>query len=216
MPGKVTVVLPTLIASEATTKNQLPDIDIIMFQMSCGMAKGTSSCQNRIQALSLVLARGFFQLSRHCAQRLVKAERHVPSLAGENRKDRSEFGAEHAPGREAHEKHDGNRNESENWHRLQNVEQRHQEPFGGSAFRGKRRVGKGEDERQHHRNQHAQRGARGIFREIAWIERGRLPLQFGQWYEKIPACLGEKNQKPEDQENGENVPSAEQTGPAAN
>ena len=52
MPGKVTVVLPTLIASEATTKNQLPDIDIIMFQISCGVAKGTSSRQNRIQALS--------------------------------------------------------------------------------------------------------------------------------------------------------------------
>jgi len=34
----VTVVLPTLIASDATTKNQLPDIDIIMFQISGGMA----------------------------------------------------------------------------------------------------------------------------------------------------------------------------------
>ena len=52
MPGNVTVVLPTLIASEATTKNQLPDIDIIMFQMSCGMAKGTSRRQNLIHALS--------------------------------------------------------------------------------------------------------------------------------------------------------------------
>ena len=34
MPGSSTVVLPTLIASDATTKNQLPDMDIIMFQMS--------------------------------------------------------------------------------------------------------------------------------------------------------------------------------------
>ena len=48
MPGSVIVVLPTLIASEATTKNQLPDIDIIMFQMSCGMANGTSRRQKRI------------------------------------------------------------------------------------------------------------------------------------------------------------------------
>ena len=45
----ITVVLPTLITSEATTKNQLPDIDIIMFQMSCGIANGTSSRQNRIR-----------------------------------------------------------------------------------------------------------------------------------------------------------------------
>ncbi len=49
MPGSATVVCPTLIDSEATTKNQPPDIDIIMFQMSAGIANGTSSCQNRIQ-----------------------------------------------------------------------------------------------------------------------------------------------------------------------
>ena len=48
MPGSVTVVCPTLIASAATTKNQPPDIDIIMFQMSAGMAKGTSRRQKRI------------------------------------------------------------------------------------------------------------------------------------------------------------------------
>ena len=49
MPGSVTVVSPTLIASEATTKNQPPDMDIIMFQTSGGMANGTSSRQKRIQ-----------------------------------------------------------------------------------------------------------------------------------------------------------------------
>ena len=47
MPGSVTVVWPTLMASDATTKNQPPDIDIIMFQMSDGMAKGASIRQNR-------------------------------------------------------------------------------------------------------------------------------------------------------------------------
>jgi hypothetical protein len=41
-------------------------------------------------------------------------------------------------------------------------------------------------------------------------------LQFGQGLEKIPACFAEKNQKAKDQKNGENIPSAEQTGPAAN
>ena len=43
--------LPTAIASEATTKNQPPDIDIIMFQIRPGMAKGTSRRQKRCQAL---------------------------------------------------------------------------------------------------------------------------------------------------------------------
>src|SRR4029077_9805800 len=89
-------------------------------------------------------------------------------------------------------------------------------PFGGPAFCRKRRIGEGEDKRQHHGDQHAQRGARGVFRQIARIERGWLPLQFGQGLEKIPACFAEKNQKAKDQKNGENIPSTEQTGPAAN
>src|SRR6202000_1689277 len=49
MPGKVTVVLPPVMASEATTKNQPPDIDIIVFQIRPGIANGTSSRQNRCQ-----------------------------------------------------------------------------------------------------------------------------------------------------------------------
>src|SRR3979409_1600304 len=49
MPGSVTVVLPTVIASDATTKNQPPDIDIIVFQIRPGMANGTSSRQKRCQ-----------------------------------------------------------------------------------------------------------------------------------------------------------------------
>ncbi len=47
MPGSITVVSPTVIASDATTKNQPPDIDIIVFQMRPGAANGTSSRQNR-------------------------------------------------------------------------------------------------------------------------------------------------------------------------
>ncbi len=39
-------------ASETTTKNQPPDMDIIMFQMSAGMPNGTSRRQNRSHGLS--------------------------------------------------------------------------------------------------------------------------------------------------------------------
>src|SRR5579875_2436367 len=52
MPGRLNVVLPTEIASEAVTKNQPPDIDIIVFHTSPGTAKGTSSRQKRCQVLS--------------------------------------------------------------------------------------------------------------------------------------------------------------------
>lgn len=37
----------TEIASDATTKNQPPDIDIIMFHSSAGRAKGSSRRQKR-------------------------------------------------------------------------------------------------------------------------------------------------------------------------
>ena len=42
----------TEIASEATTKNQPPDIDIIMFQSRPGIAKGSSRRQKRCQGES--------------------------------------------------------------------------------------------------------------------------------------------------------------------
>ncbi|VWM15209.1 hypothetical protein BLA6992_05616 [Burkholderia lata] len=47
MPGSVMVWLPTVMASDATTKNQPPDIDIIMFQIRPGIENGTSSFQKR-------------------------------------------------------------------------------------------------------------------------------------------------------------------------
>src|SRR5208282_6290196 len=49
MPGSATCRSPTAMASEATTKNHPPDIDIIVFQMRPGMAKGTSRRQKRCQ-----------------------------------------------------------------------------------------------------------------------------------------------------------------------
>ncbi len=47
MPGSTTLVLPTVMVSEATTMNQPPDIDIMVFHTRPGMANGTSSRQKR-------------------------------------------------------------------------------------------------------------------------------------------------------------------------
>ena len=87
-PAARSVLLPTVIASAATMKNQLPDMLIIMFQMRPGMANGTSSRQKRSQPLKRKPARRFVEIARHRAQRLVEAERHVPGLRGEDREDR--------------------------------------------------------------------------------------------------------------------------------
>src|SRR5258707_11964423 len=51
IPGSLIDWLDTVIASDATTKNQPPETDIIMFQMRFGMACGTSRRQKRPQAV---------------------------------------------------------------------------------------------------------------------------------------------------------------------
>src|SRR5579884_1780790 len=52
MPGSVQVLSPSVIASEATTKNQPPDMESIVFQTRPGIAKGTSRRQKRCQKVS--------------------------------------------------------------------------------------------------------------------------------------------------------------------
>jgi len=47
-----TMAQPTAMASEATTKNHPPDIDIIVFQTKPGIANGTSSLQKRRHPVS--------------------------------------------------------------------------------------------------------------------------------------------------------------------
>ena len=49
-PGSLMLWFETEMASDATTKNQPPDIDIIMFQSSPGIANGISSRQKRCHA----------------------------------------------------------------------------------------------------------------------------------------------------------------------
>ena len=69
MPGRAMLVLPTLMASEMVTKNQPPDMLIIMFQISDGVAKGASMRQKRAQADQAEHAARFLQFFRHGAQR---------------------------------------------------------------------------------------------------------------------------------------------------
>ena len=46
IPGSFQVLLPTVTASLATTKNQPPETDIMVFHTRPGMANGTSMRQN--------------------------------------------------------------------------------------------------------------------------------------------------------------------------
>ena len=126
-PAASIVLLPTVIASDATTKNQPPDIDIIMFQMRPGIENGTSSCQKRCHVVRGKPRETSSRSRGHRAQRLVEAERHVPGLAREDREDRGQLGAQHAAGEQRHEERDRERKVAQHRHRLQDVEDRDQD-----------------------------------------------------------------------------------------
>src|ERR1700733_2534646 len=61
MPGSFQLLSPTDTASEATTKNHPPDIDIMVFQTRPGTAYGTSSRQYRCHALRWKLSEASFR-----------------------------------------------------------------------------------------------------------------------------------------------------------
>src|ERR1700730_1743288 len=61
MPGNFQLLSPTDTASDATTKNQPPDIDIIVFQTRPGVAKGTSRRQKHCHGESRKLTAASFR-----------------------------------------------------------------------------------------------------------------------------------------------------------
>jgi len=64
-----------------------------------------------------------------------------------------------------------------------------------------------EHQRQDQGQEHAQRRARGVFRQIGRIERHRRHLQFGQRLEKMAAGLGEKHHQAERQQHRQHIPA---------
>ena len=165
------MVSPTVIASDATTKNQPPDIDIIVFQIRPGAANGTSNRQNRSHGESWKCWQHFVEIGRNRAQRLVEAERHVPGLGGEDREDRRALGAELVAGKQPQEEGDRERQKAEHRNRLKDVERRDDDELGFAALGRQRRDHEGKQQRQEDRREHAQRGAQRIFGQIARVER---------------------------------------------
>ena len=132
---------------------------------------------NRRHGREREAARHLFQVRRHRSQRLVEAERHVPGLAGEDREDRGQLDAELAPREQPHEEGDGEGQEPQDRHRLQNVEGRHDHHFRASAPRCKCRNDQREDERGGQGREHAERGAERIAGQVGGIERHRRDAQ---------------------------------------
>jgi len=86
-------------ASAATTKNQPPDIDIIMFQIRPGMAKWHLQAPEALPRRGPEAAARLIEIAGDRPERLVEAESHIPGLAGENRKDRSQLRSRAFPGK---------------------------------------------------------------------------------------------------------------------
>ena len=206
MPGSLTVVSPTVIASEATTKNQPPDIDIIVFQIRPGAANGTSSRQNRSHGDSRKCRRHLVEIARHRAQRLVEAERHVPGLAGEDREDRRAFGAElrcreTAPGRTTTVKV-----------RKPSIGTDCRMSSAGMMTSSALRLlaasvadHEGEQQRRQDGREHAQRGAQRVFRQIGRIERDRGDIELGQRRAHLARAVGHQHEDAGDQDEDDEV-----------
>ena len=150
------------------------------------------------------------QLGRHRAQRLIKAEGHVPGLAGEDGEHRGELGAQHAPRRQAEEKHHGDRDEPQDRHRLQDVEQRDKQRARARAFRGPGRIGEGEQQREAERNQHAQRRSHRILGQMRRAQRNGLRFQRGQRLDQNMAGVGEGDDESQHQQGRQHIPAARQ------
>jgi hypothetical protein len=173
MPGSFQVLSPTEIASAAVTKNQPPR------HRHHGVPYQARNGERHLEPPELLpsgqveAVRGFLEIGRDGLQRLVHAERHVPRLAGEDRENRREFQPQHFSGEQVHEEHDGKRQEPEDRHRLQDVEDRDQDQPGPPAFCRGGGVGEGEQQRSDQRREHPQRGAYRVDRQFHRVEADR-------------------------------------------
>src|SRR6266436_3472918 len=100
----------------------------------------------------------FVKIARDGSQRLVIAERHIPSLAGEDREDGRTFSAELAAGKEPQEKDDREGKKAEDRYGLEDIEGWHDNEFGLSTLRGECADHEGEQQRYQDRGEHAQGG----------------------------------------------------------
>ena len=150
--------------------------------------------------------RRLLEILRDVAHRLVHAERHVPGLAGENREHASEFGAEHAAGKQIHEEDDGEGQKAEDRHRLQDIEQRNQHHLGAPALGGKCGIDEGENDRANDGEQHPHRRSQGVGRQIGRIERYRRDIERRQRSRGLLASVDNQHQCADHKHQGHYVP----------
>ena len=154
----------------------------------------------------MVHARGFDQLGRHSAQRLVDAERHIPGLRGKDGKDRRAFDAEKAAWKQGDKPGYGDRQKAEDRHRLQDVEQWDQDLLCLAALGGQRGIGETEDQRGDQRPGHAQHRSKRVFRQSPWVETNYQRLAHVVPRAHRQAAPTDQGQQPQHQRQRHQVP----------
>jgi len=161
-------------------------------------------------------AGGFVQILGQGAQALIEAERHVPSLAREDGEDGRQFRAHQAAREQRHEGDDGDGNESQDRHRLQDVEDRHQQDLRPPHLGRQSGIGEGEEERGEQRQDHPQRGPQGVFRQDARIERDGGSRRAGQRHRHLPRGVSGQREQRDDQDERDAVPVVGQDAASVN
>ena len=128
---------------------------------------------------------------------------------GEDREDRRQLHPQHPAGEQVHEEDDGEGQEADDRHRLQDVQDRHQYQAGPAALRGPGRVGEGEEEGTGEGREHPQRRTQGVARQIRRVETDRLHRREGG--DGVARAAGEGEDQPADAQDGGDV---EQVGEA--
>ena len=154
------------------------------------------------------------EVGRHAAQRLVERKGHVPGLAREDREDRSRLIARDRSRKHVDEEHDKEGEETQDRHRLQDVEQRNQDLLGPFALGGQRRISEREDEREGERDEHPQRGAQGVIGQVGIGEADVGGARRRQRLQDAMAGVDHGDEDCEDQGKGEEIELVGQ-GPAA-
>ena len=120
---------------------------------------------------------------------------------------------ERVAGEEAEEERDGEGQEAQDRHRLEDVQDRDQHHLPAAALGRERRVGEGEDEREEQRREHAQRGAERVIGQVAVVERDHVFLRRRQRGRDAVVALRDRRQHRHDRRERDQVPLIRQDPP---
>ena len=115
------------------------------------------------------------------------------------------FRAQLAAGKQPHEEDDGEGQEAQHRHRLQDVEGRHDHELGLAALGRQCRDDEREYQRGENGGEHPQRRAQRVFRQMGGIERHRNDIGLGERCAHLVRAVRQQDQAAGDQDEDDEV-----------